>query len=245
MNKIKCVIEARMGSKRLPGKTMKILFKKFRLIDYVISNALSSKYLNKKNLYLLTSKKKNNLNLIKYIKNRYKIQIIKGSEKNVFSRYLVLKNEKNFSFLRLTADNPFVDPKIINKFIEKFFFLKADYLTSRAMTHSNNWNVKSDFPKGISLEMFNSKKFFEKQNSFNLKNCDSPTWFFFNRKIKGKIKKFKSFNFYKKLNKNDTFTIDTKIDYLRIKKIINKYKFLPGKNNLEFFVKNSIKKNYI
>ena len=46
MNKVKCVIEARMGSKRLPGKSMKYLSNNLRLIDFVIRNALSSKYLN-------------------------------------------------------------------------------------------------------------------------------------------------------------------------------------------------------
>ena len=60
MKNIKCAIEARMGSKRLPGKTMKILKDKNRLIDFVISNALSSKHLNRNNIYLLTSKSKNN-----------------------------------------------------------------------------------------------------------------------------------------------------------------------------------------
>ena len=48
MKKIRCTIEARMGSTRLPGKSMKFLNKNFRLIDFVIANALKSKYLKKK-----------------------------------------------------------------------------------------------------------------------------------------------------------------------------------------------------
>jgi len=51
VRKIRCTIEARMGSTRLPGKSMKFLNKNFRLIDFVIANALNSKYLNKKNIY--------------------------------------------------------------------------------------------------------------------------------------------------------------------------------------------------
>ena len=51
-----------MGSTRLPGKSMKFLNKNFRLIDFVIANALKSKYLKEKNIYLLTSNKKNNKN---------------------------------------------------------------------------------------------------------------------------------------------------------------------------------------
>ena len=120
MNNLKCTIEARMGSTRLPGKSMKFLSSNFRLIDFVILNALSSKYLNEKNLYLLTSDKKNNKILIRYVKKKYNIKIIAGSDSNVFSRYSYFKRFKNFPILRLTADNPLVDPFLIDKFISYF-----------------------------------------------------------------------------------------------------------------------------
>ena len=48
MKNLKCTIEARMGSTRLPGKSMKFLNKDSRLIDFVIMNALKSKYINKR-----------------------------------------------------------------------------------------------------------------------------------------------------------------------------------------------------
>ena len=56
MKNIKCVIEARMGSKRLPGKSMMNLLGKYKLIDYTIQSALNSIFLSNKNVYLLTSK---------------------------------------------------------------------------------------------------------------------------------------------------------------------------------------------
>ena len=117
MKNIKCTIEARMGSTRLPGKSMKFLNKNFRLIDFVIINALNSKYINKKNIYLLTSRKKNNLSLIKHVKKKYGIKVIIGSDSNVFSRYLYFKKFENFPLLRLTADNPLVDPLLVDKFV--------------------------------------------------------------------------------------------------------------------------------
>ena len=42
--KIICVIEARMGSKRFPGKSLLKLDKENTLIDYVIKNTLKSNY---------------------------------------------------------------------------------------------------------------------------------------------------------------------------------------------------------
>ena len=112
MKNIKCTIEARMGSKRLPGKSMKFLKDKFRLIDFVILNALNSKYLNSKNIYLLTSKNHNNKILVDYVKKKYRIKILRGPEENVYKRYSKFKGLKNFPILRLTADNALIDPLI-------------------------------------------------------------------------------------------------------------------------------------
>ena len=92
-----CVIEARMGSKRFPGKSLKKLDKSNNLIDYVIKNVLESKYFNNENIYLLTSESQNNKPLIEYVKKNYLINLIIGSEENVFSRYLKFKKKKKFS----------------------------------------------------------------------------------------------------------------------------------------------------
>ncbi len=231
MKNIKCTIEARMGSKRLPGKSMKFLKDKFRLIDFVILNALNSKYLNSKNIYLLTSKNHNNKILVDYVKKKYRIKILRGPEENVYKRYSKFKGLKNFPILRLTADNALIDPLLIDKVIEFFFKSKADYVTTRAMAHSNNWREKSDFPKGISVEVFNSVKFFSMYKNYNNFEYLSPTWFFFNKKIKCSIKKVPTKGIYKKLNKKQSFTIDTKSDYEFVKKFIKINNFNPGLNN--------------
>ena len=221
-----------MGSTRLPGKSMKFLDKKFRLIDFVIINALKSKFITKKNIYLLTSKEKNNQILIEHVKKKYAINIIAGSDSNVFSRYLYFKKFKKFIFLRLTADNPLVDPYLIDNFIKFFKKSKVDYLTTRAMEHSKNWKIKSDYPKGVSVEIFKSKKLFKNEKNFNSKNFQSPTWFFFNKLFKVKIKKFKSFEKYKKLNKKSSFTVDNLKDYKNVRNFIKKNNCTPGHNNI-------------
>lgn len=221
-----------MGSTRLPGKSMKFLDKKFRLIDFVIINALKSKFITKKNIYLLTSKEKNNQILIDHVKKKYAINIIAGSDSNVFSRYLYFKKLKKFLFLRLTADNPLVDPYLIDNFIKFFKKSNVDYLTTRAMEHSKNWKIKSDYPKGVSVEIFKSDKLFKNEKKFNSKNFQSPTWFFFNKLFKVKIKKFKSFEKYKKLNKKSSFTIDNLKDYKNVRNFIKKNNCIPGQNNI-------------
>lgn len=237
MKNLICTVEARMGSTRLPGKSMLFLNKKYRLIDFVILNALNSKYINNKNLYLLTSKSINNFSLANYVKKKYKIKIIYGSEENVFSRYNFFKKKKKLKIIRLTGDNPIIDPLIIDKFIEFYNLQKIDYASTRSMSHSKKWKVKSDYPKGIALEIFESKKLFKNEKNFNKFNCEYPTWFFFKKEKKEyKIKKFKAFEVYKKFNLKKSYTIDTKEDYIKIKKLIKKYNFQAGKNNFYRFL---------
>lgn len=230
--KIICVIEARMGSKRFPGKSLVKLDQKNTLVDFVIKNVLNSKYFNNNNIYILTSEAKNNKSLIRYIKKKYLINILIGSEENVFSRYLKLKNIKKFAILRLTGDNPLIDPILIDKFVETFSKKKIHYLTTRAMEHSQNWKIKSSFPKGISLEAFYAYKLYEKENFFNKSNYEFPTWFFFNKMMSAKIRKFHLFGNYRFLKKNFSFTLDEKKDYHRLKNFISKNKCIAGENNI-------------
>ena len=233
-----CTIEARMGSKRCPGKVLRRLDGNNRLIDYVLKNVQKSKFFNNKNIYLLTSNLKKNRILVKYVKKNYNINIICGSEKNVFSRYLIFKNKKKISILRITADNPLIDPLLIDKFVKNFSDKKVDYLTTRAMEHSKNWKIKSSFPKGISLEAFSSNKLFTKEKKFNNNIYEFPTWFFFNKSKNSefKIRKFKAFEVYKKFDLKKSYTIDTEKDYIKIKKLIKKYNFQAGTNNFYRFL---------
>ena len=84
-NKIFFVVEARMTSKRLPGKVLKKIHKNFLAIDYVIKNILSSGVRENK-IIIATPSSKKNYKLWKYIKENYNVIIFKGSEKNVFKR---------------------------------------------------------------------------------------------------------------------------------------------------------------
>ena len=243
MEKVLCFIEARMGSGRLPGKVLKKINKNFTVIDYVIKNILNSKYFSKNDVYLLTSTKKENDKLANYVKKKYRIKIFRGSEKNVYKRiYKFIEKKQNSNFLRLTGDNPLIDPKIINRFVSFFHQNKCDYLSSRSMDRANYWNAKSDFPEGISLEMFQKKTFISLKPEVNRKNMEFPTWNFFNSSKKNKkikIKKFPIFQPYKNLSKKMRVTIDIKKDLIFVKKIANKFNFKPGVNNIKNLLKST------
>ena len=153
------LIEARYNSTRLRGKILLNLNKRYKTIDFVIQNLLASNSFNKKNIKILTSKNKSD-NKITNIKNQISLEIFKGPEETVYMRiYNFVKRRNIKNILRVTSDNPLVDPDIIDNLVNKFEKKRVDYMSLRTMEHSTNWNEKSDFPEGVSLEIFKKKIF--------------------------------------------------------------------------------------
>ena len=129
-NKTGIIIQARMGSKRLPGKVMKEINGK-PLIYYLLKRVQLSSI---KNIFVATSVENNNKILLDYLSNNFpKIITYKGSEDNVFSRYLDIARKYSLeTIIRLTADCPLIDYRIINKMYDNFKSnnLNLDYFSN-------------------------------------------------------------------------------------------------------------------
>ena len=67
--------------------------------------------------------------------------------------------------MRITADNIFIDPIFLKKFIKFSKSSNADYVASRTMAHSPNWKLKSDYNFVLVIVTF----YYEK-SAFYLKN---------------------------------------------------------------------------
>lgn len=232
-NKYCCIVEARMTSGRLRGKVMKNLDKKNLLIDYVIKNILNSKYFNNNNTVLASPTNEINDPLCDYVKKKYKIKIYRGSEHNVFDRVYQCSRLGNFDVnIRYTADNPFIDPVLIDKFVEKFAKEKIDYMSTRTMHHSKKWKLESEYPEGLSIEIYKAKLLEKIKKYVNKKNMDYPTWNLYSGPTKFRIKGFKLINLYKKKDfTNLRVTIDTNKDLKFVRKLIKLFRLKPGINN--------------
>ena len=107
-------IEARMGSSRLPGKVMKKLGK-YYLLEILIKRLKKSKLLD--DIVVATTKNVKDNKIVNFlIKN--KINFYRGEENNVNLR--LIKTAEKFQadiIVQLTADNPFVDPSIVDYMI--------------------------------------------------------------------------------------------------------------------------------
>jgi spore coat polysaccharide biosynthesis protein SpsF len=231
--KICCIIEARMTSNRLRGKVLKKLDKNNYLIDYVISNIINSKHFDASNTILASPTNKINDELCNYVKKKYNLNIYRGSEENVFERVHDCSNLANFEAnVRYTADNPFVDPLLINQFVDFFLENNIDYLSTRTMNHTKKWKLASEYPEGLSIEIYKSKLLNEIAKYVNKKNMDYPTWNLYSGPKKYFLKGFKLIKSYKKKKLDGLrVTVDTQKDLHFIRELIKKFGLKPGRNN--------------
>ena len=139
------IIQARMGSSRLPGKVMKKI-NNIPMIGIIIKRLKKSKKCKK--IIVATSSDKKNIDLIKYLK-RNKIKVFCGSEDNVLLRYFdAATKHKCKTIVRITADCPVVDSKIIDEFVK--FFERNNF------DHVSNFDPWT-FPDGLDVEVFSYK----------------------------------------------------------------------------------------
>jgi len=139
------VIQARMGSSRLPGKVlMEVngipLLK--RMYDRVIKSVLVDKTI------IATTNEQKDDAIVLFCKNQG-IEHYRGSENDVLDRYYQAAKIFNPEIVvRMTADCPLADPEIIDKTIRLFINRKVDYAANTVPPE-----VKK-FPDGSDVEVF-------------------------------------------------------------------------------------------
>ena len=136
------IIQARMGSSRLPNKVMKIINGK-PMIELIVKRLKKSKEAN--DVVVATSRESENKVLIEHLK-KIKTKVFIGEENDVLDRfYRAAKKFKADIIVRITADCPFVDAGLIDDFIKRFKNKKPDYLANCLP-----WT----FPDGLDTEVF-------------------------------------------------------------------------------------------
>lgn len=234
---IGCIIQARVGSTRLPGKVMLKLDESNTVLQYVIKQLQSSKLIEK--IIVATTTLDEDNKIVNHVKD-FNIDIFRGSSNDVLDRYFQCANKYEIDIIiRITSDNPLIDPTIVDDMIKIFKMNSYDYLT--------NAHVRT-FPYGTEVEVFS---FDALQKAW--KNATKPserehvTQFFYNNS-----------QFFKNHNEKNSenishlrWTIDRENDFLLVKSIISKIKQRPilMKNIINLFSKEpelfNINKNQI
>ena len=111
------IIQARLGSSRLPGKVL-INYKNYTLLSVLHQRLKRSQKI--KDVIIATTKKREDNEIVKFCKNN-SIKYFRGSENNVLNRYYQTAKKFNIkNIIRITADCPFIDPTILDKMIIEF-----------------------------------------------------------------------------------------------------------------------------
>jgi spore coat polysaccharide biosynthesis protein SpsF (cytidylyltransferase family) len=204
-NNIAIFLAARSGSQRLPNKHFLKINSKYRIIDICILRLKKVKLVN--NIFLCTTKKKEDYKF-KSVSKKHKIKLFNGSNNNVANRIIDCAKQ-NFiqTIVRITADCPIIDPKLVDKCIELHFRKLSDYTSN---------TLKLSFPDGLDVEIFSLETLIEAQKLFKSKfNREHVTPFI------RKSKRFKKFNFKNNIDySNRRWTLDNFKDYLFLKKVI-------------------------
>lgn len=135
------ILQARMGSERLPGKVMRKI-KGIPMIGIQIQRLKQSGI----PIILATSNHSENDTLANYVQ-KVGLKVYRGSEDNVLERfYFAAKKHKAKFIIRMTGDNPLVDGIFIRKTLNQI-----DYTLPRmyfSPGESKTW------PLGTSFELF-------------------------------------------------------------------------------------------
>ena len=159
---VTCIIQARLGSNRFPNKILKTVLNR-SIIELVIDRVKLSKKINQ--IIVAIPDTKIDDKLFYYLKKR-KIKIFRGSEKNVLKRFYETAKAYNSKIIvRITADCPLVDHKIIDSMIELLINKKKDYVSNAS---------PPSFPDGLDVEVLNfkslEKAYFSTKDKYDLEH---------------------------------------------------------------------------
>ena len=206
-----CIIQARTGSARLPKKVIQKIDNNLTVLDYVIDQVKYSQKIEK--IIVATTDLIEDDLICKYA-NLQKIECFRGSSEDVLDRfYQCAKKYSAKTIVRITADNPLIDPNIIDKIINEYN--KCDFITN---------TLERTFPYGTEVEVFSFvslKKAWE--NAKKPSEREHVTPFIRNPKNKFVLKNIKN----QKNISNFRYTVDKLEDLLLVKEIIKNISTRP------------------
>ena len=214
---IGCIIQARMSSTRLKGKVLLKINPKDTVLSFLIKQITNCKSL--KTIVVATTELEEDDVIVNFLKS-YDVEIFRGNSENVLDRFYHCAKKFKFStIVRLTADNPLIDPEIVNDAIQKYSNSDCDYLTN---------SVDRTFPNGTEVEIFSFNALETAWKSAKkTSEREHVTPYFYNNLNKFKIHHFKQ----KKDQSKFRYSIDRKEDYLLVLEILLKINTRPIKTS--------------
>jgi spore coat polysaccharide biosynthesis protein SpsF len=201
------IVQARMGSTRLPGKVLKTVLGR-PLLEYQIERL--KRVRNANEIIIATSELPID-DSIERLARQLSVYCFRGSEDDVLSRYYY--SAKAFSVdvvVRSTADSPLIDPGLIEVLVEEFF-------QRGGCAYGSNGTIVRSYPLGLDAEVFSFRAledaFYEAIDSYDREHV---TQF-----ITDRPERYPSFSLKHEEDLSfHRWTVDTPEDYELVKRII-------------------------
>ena len=145
MSKVVAIVQARMGSTRLPGKIMENIMGK-AMLWHIITRLQNSELIDEIVIATTTDSKDDKVKSMA-LKNNF--NIFRGSEDDVLDRYYQSAKKYNAEIIvRITGDCPLADPVLVDEVVQYYLDNNYDYVSN---------TIKPTYPDGLDTEVFSFK----------------------------------------------------------------------------------------
>lgn len=205
MKHVTIIVQARMGSTRLPGKVLREVCGK-SLLEHLVSRlrALQSNC----EIRIATTTDPRDDIIVEKSKS-LNVSVTRGSEEDVLDRYVQAMKESGADIgVRITADCPLMEAKLIDRVLQEFLKGGWDYCSN---------TLERTFPRGLDIEVFSKEALFRaSSNASNPQDREHVTPYIYKNPALFKIGQLK----------NDVdlsrhrWTVDTAEDFELIRRIV-------------------------
>jgi len=208
--KIAAIVEARMTSKRLPGKHMLKAGNK-PIIGHLISRLSLSKHINE--IVVATTTNPEDDVLCNYV-SQLDAVVFRGSESDVLGRVLQAAEFNDVDIIcEVTGDCPLIDYKLVDQGIQTFLLNDIDYL---------NFGMIGGLPDGLGFQIFKTEALALSSISTN-KEYDREHVTTYIKRNKGKFRNFYLSAHSDYYRPDLRLTLDENLDYMLVKKIFEEF----------------------
>lgn len=205
---IAAIIQARSNSTRLPGKVL-LKVRGRTLLEILIARLKLSKKIER---IIVATTTNTNDKVIGQIAKKMNASVFYGDEQDVLGRFMQAVNKfKVDTVIRVTADSPLLDPKIVDQVLGSYLANKVDYASN---VHPPT------YPDGMDVEVFSKDALALANRSAKLlsEREHVTPYFYKNPKI------FKIFNLRNSKNLfKIRLTVDDKKDFDLVKAILGNF----------------------
>ncbi len=202
------IVQARMGSTRLPGKIMKKVLGK-PLLEYQLERLLRVKQADQ---VIIATTDNGEEQPIVDLCQRLGVPYFRGPEHDVLARYYSAASQFGADVVvRITSDCPLIDPAVVDKVIGYYLAHQAEY------DYVSNTFSNRTYPRGMDTEVFSFRALKEAhKEATDQAEREHVTLFIVWRPDRFRIKNLP----YEKDYSHYRWTVDTPEDFALIEKII-------------------------